>query len=225
MLTPYDWQEGIGNRAQYIEAKLEQGAPVIAVSIDAGILFYTLKRQGRKIFEIYDRLIFSGIGQQSDVEAVRVAALEFASREAFARSDDDVTIQRVATAVSTPLKRAFNDFNSAPFVVRGLFAEVGDAPSKDEYYAIDYDGEYTVNFGFGVVAGTNAVVESVLPRLKSLNPSASVDEALASLEEIYTAETRREGVSDADRWTGSSPQAVLLERTNVREDRFRIVLT
>ena len=28
MLTPYDWQEGIGNRAQYIEGKLAQGAPV-----------------------------------------------------------------------------------------------------------------------------------------------------------------------------------------------------
>ena len=81
MFTPYDWQEGIGHRAQYIQAKLAQGAPVIAVSIPAGILVFTYRRQSRKVYEIYDRIIFAGIGQQSDVEAVRIAALEFASKE------------------------------------------------------------------------------------------------------------------------------------------------
>jgi proteasome alpha subunit len=86
MYTPYDWQEGIGHRAQYIEAKLAQGAPVIGVSLDAGILFFTFRRQGRKLFEIYDRLIFGALGQQSDVESVRLAALEFCSREGFNRS-------------------------------------------------------------------------------------------------------------------------------------------
>jgi proteasome alpha subunit len=223
MLTPYDWQEGIGNRAQYIEAKLEQGAPVIALSIEEGILFFTYRRQGRKIFEIYDRLIFSGIGQQSDVEAVRVAALEFASREAFARSDDDVTIQRVATAVSTPLKRAFNDFNSAPFVVRGLFAEVSEDPTKDEYYAIDYDGEYTVSNGWGVVAGTSGVSESIGTRLGKEAKNLATDQAVATLRELYISETRKEGVSDDDRWRGFNAEAVLLERARAREDRFRIL--
>ena len=102
MFTPYDWQEGIGNRAQYIEGKLAQGSPVLAVSLEAGILVITYRRQVRKIFEIYDRIIYAGIGQQSDVEAIRMAALEFASKEAFNRSDEDVNGQRVATALSAP---------------------------------------------------------------------------------------------------------------------------
>src|SRR3569832_2774998 len=100
MFTPYDWQEGIGNRAQYIEAKLAQGAPVVAVSLEDGILVFTYRRQARKIYEVYDRLIFAGIGQQSDVEALRMAAVDFASQEGYNRSEQDVTIQRVATALS-----------------------------------------------------------------------------------------------------------------------------
>jgi len=71
MFTPYDWQEGIGNRAQYIEGKLAQGVPVLAISLSEGILIFTYRRQSRKICEIYDRLVFAAIGQQSDVEARR----------------------------------------------------------------------------------------------------------------------------------------------------------
>src|SRR5271170_6150411 len=103
MFTPYDWQEGIGNRAQYIEGKLATGSPVLAVSLPEGILVYTYRRQARKVYEIYDKLIFAAVGQQSDVEAIRIAALEFASREGYNRSEEDVTIQRVATGMSAPL--------------------------------------------------------------------------------------------------------------------------
>ena len=125
MYTPYDWQEGIGNRAQYIEGKLAAGSPVLAVSLPEGILVYTFRRQARKIFEIYDRLIFAAVGQQSDVESIRGSALDFASREGYNRSEEDVTIQRVATGISVPIKKAFGDFGTAPLVVRCLFAEVG----------------------------------------------------------------------------------------------------
>src|SRR3954462_3208733 len=124
MYTPYDWQESIGNRASYIEGKLSQGAPAMAVSLDAGILVFTYRSQAQKIYEIYDRLIFAAIGQQSDIEALRTAAVEFTHQEGYNRSEQDVTIQRVASAMSTPLKRSFGDFSTAPFVARGLFGEV-----------------------------------------------------------------------------------------------------
>ena len=91
MFTPYDWQEGIGNRASYIEGKLSQGAPVLAVSLDAGILVLTYRRMSRKVYELYDRLVFGAIGQQSDIEALRTAALEFAHSEGYNRSEQDVT--------------------------------------------------------------------------------------------------------------------------------------
>src|SRR5512143_199130 len=110
MLTPYDWQEAIGHRAQFVEARIATGVPVVAISLDEGILAATYRRHTRKLFEIYDRLMYAAIGQQSDAESLRVAAIDFAHREGFQRSEQDVTIQRVVTAMSQPIKEAFANF-------------------------------------------------------------------------------------------------------------------
>ena len=224
MFTPYDWQEGIGNRAQYIEGRLAQGAPVLAVSLDAGILVFTFRRQARKIFEIYDRLIFAGMGQQSDVEALRVAALEFASREGYNRSEEDVTIQRVATSMSGPIKRAFADFSASPVVARSLFGEVNASVEDDVFFALDYDGDYAMSRRFSVIAGTEAVVEAARERLSAIDASITPEAALNALREIWVAVQTPEDRSESDDPTkGLSPEAMLLERSNARENRFRLL--
>ncbi|RYG49538.1 hypothetical protein EON79_00910 [bacterium] len=219
MLTPYDWQEGIGNRAQYIEGKLAQGAPILAISLHSGILVFTFRRRARKIYEIYDRLIFAGLGQQSDVEAVRLAALEFASREGFQRSEADVTIQRVATAMSAPLKRAFGDFGASPLVARSLFAEVGETPEEDLYYILDYDGDFAPARRHAAVAGTLEAGARLDESLKGLDASLSAEEAMARLQEIW-----RSLESEGDhREDGLTAEAVLLERAGGRVNRFRLL--
>lgn len=224
MFTPYDWQEGIGNRAQYIEAKLSQGSPVLALSLDEGILVFTFRRQARKIFEIYDRLLFAGVGQQSDVEAIRTGALEFASREGYNRSEEDVTIQRVATAMSAPLKRAFADFGASPLVARSLFAEVNESPSEDLYYVLDYDGDYAMTRNFAVIAGETDVREAAVDKLKVLGNAGSAVDRVDSLREIWLAVMNLDGDRTPEGLTsGLSPEAVLLERSNARENRFRFL--
>ncbi len=106
MLTPYDFQENLQQRAQYIRNRLRAGSPVIGISYDNGVLLLALKRRGRKVYEVYDRLMFSAIGNQADVENLRLAAIDFAHQEGFVRSPDDVTIQRVVGfALSPALKR------------------------------------------------------------------------------------------------------------------------
>lgn len=219
MLTPYDWQEGIGNRAQYIEGKLAQGSPILAVSLDAGILAFTFRRRARKIYEIYDRLLFAGLGQQSDVEAVRLAALEFASREGFQRSEADVTIQRVATAMSAPLKKAFGDFGSSPLVARSLFAEVGDRIEDDAYYILDYDGDFAPARRHAAVAGTLEAGERLDEALKGIETSLSPDAAVERLKEIWRS-LETEGDHRED---GLTPEALLLERASGRVNRFRLL--
>lgn len=224
MFTPYDWQEGIGNRAQYIEGKLSQGSPVLALSLDEGILVFTYRRQARKIYEIFDRLIYAGVGQQSDVEAIRMAALEFASREGYNRSEEDVTIQRVATAMSAPLKKAFSDFGSSPLIARSLFAEVNATPDTDLYYEIDYDGDYSMTRHCAAVAGTTEVRESAFEKLKALGSSGSALHRVDSLKEIWLAAMNVDGDRANEVLTaGLSPEAVLLERSNARENRFRLL--
>ncbi len=223
MFTPYDWQEGIGNRAQYIEGRLAAGLPVLAVSLPDGILVYTFRRQARKIYEIYDRLVFSGVGQQADVEAMRMAALEFASREGYNRSDEDVTIHRVATAMSAPLKRAFSDFSASPIVARSLFAEVGPTPAEDLYYTLDYDGDYAQSRHRAAIAGTleaGAELEKQLTDFKETDPEAAMD----ALRSIWAKSVDPEGHKSEDEiFEGLRAEAMVVERSNARENRFRLL--
>lgn len=221
MLTPYDWQEGIGNRAQYIEGKLAQGAPVLALSRPEGILLFTYRRQARKIYEIYDRLVFAGVGQQSDVEALRNAALEFASKEGFQRSEEDVTIQRVVSAMSTPLKRAFADFGGAPWVARSLFAEVGERPEDDTYFVLDYDGDYAVSKGRAVVAGTLEAGESLEKALTDVG-DGSLDEAMERLKPVWAKAVDPEG-EKGDATSGLTLEVAVMDRRPGRENRFRLL--
>jgi proteasome alpha subunit len=224
MFTPYDWQEGIGNRAQYIEGKLAQGAPALAISLTEGILVFTYRRQGRKIYEIFDRLIFAGLGQQSDIEALRVAALEFASREGYNRSEEDVTIQRVATAMSSPLKKAFSDFSASPIVARALFGEVGPTPADDLYYAVDYDGDYTMHRQAAVIAGSLESSKAIRAKLLLLDFESDPASMVETLKQIYLQSIDPEASSSSeDALEGLSPEAVLLERSDARENRFRLL--
>lgn len=223
MITPFDWQEGIGNRAQYIEGKLKHGSPVVAVSLDAGILIYTRRRQTRKIYEIYDRLAFAGIGQQSDVEALRTAAVEFAHQEGYNRSEQDVTIQRVATAISSPVKRAFADFSTSPLVVRSLFAEVGSTPDEDQYFVLDYDGDYRSLRGGAIVSGVShdhSEAEAALSRVDRGSDAAS---AAKRLEEIWKMVVQSDEDAE-DLVDDFEPEALLVERETHRDDRFKSVV-
>lgn len=219
VFTPYDWQEGIGNRVQYIESKLAQGVPVLAVSIPDGIVAFTYRRQARKIFEVYDRLIFAGIGQQSDVEALRTAAVDFAHQEGYNRSEEDVTVQRVAMALSGPLKKAFADFNAAPVIARSLFAEVEDEASEDVYYTLDYDGDYTISRGFAFLTAVDDQAKVFRERLSSAAPKDSAS-AVEALREIFQAGCESAELPIAEFLEGLQPEAVLMRRSADRENRF-----
>lgn len=223
MFTPYDWQEGIGNRAQYIEGKLAQGVPVLAVSLADGILIFTYRRQSKKIYEVYDRLVFAAIGQQSDVESLRVAAVDFAHQEGYNRSEEDVTIQRVATAMSAPLKKAFADFSSAPLVARTLFAEVNETVEEDIYYTLDYDGDYALSRGSAILAGSEVqdlAFEGKLEPVKGLKP----DKAVEALRDIWQSGMESEERPLKELLAGLTAEAVLVERSDLHENRFRILL-
>lgn len=222
MFTPYDWQESIGHRASFIEAKLAQGSPALAVSLNAGILVFTYRRQARKIYEIYDRLIYAAIGQQSDIESLRSAAVEFTHQEGYNRSEQDVTIQRVASALSGPLKRSFADFQTAPFVARSLFGEVHATPEADLYYTLDYDGNFSVSKKFAAVAGTDTILNAIRAQLPTIDPSTTPEKALTKLKEIWAASLDPENEErDEDQSGDLVAEAVLLERSDERENRFR----
>lgn len=204
MLSPYDWQENLGHRAQYVEARLAPGLAVAAASCPEGLVLATFGRHGEKISEIYDRIALGALGLQSDIESLRVAAIEFAHQEGFQRAEADVTGMRVVTAVSAPIKRAFADFSFAPFVAKALIAELGETPEEDRAYILDYDGDYMGQTLPAVVSadgsGDSAIVEALRKPARTLAETKKrLQSALAGPEDAqFECAALRRGV-DGDR--------------------------
>lgn len=245
MYTPYDWNEAIRHRSEYIEARLVEGSPVAAVSCREGVLLLTVRAAQRKIFEVYDRLAFSGVGQHSDIEAVRLAAIDFAHQEGFTRSPDDVTLGRVVAAISPALKKAFGDPFAAPLVLRALFAEVGKTPEQDALTVMNYDGEFQVQRGAAAVAGSTYAEEQMAEILSPLAVFAGaapanreappLSDAAAVALRAWAAGRLHRRPADEDEPAGppdydavlsdalatGEVEAVLLERQTTRENRFR----
>ncbi|MCX7688878.1 MAG: hypothetical protein N2045_13000 [Fimbriimonadales bacterium] len=238
MLTPYDFQENLQQRAQYIRNRLRAGSPVIGISYDNGVLLLALKRRGRKVYEIYDRLMFSAIGNQADVENLRLAAIDFSHQEGFVRSPDDVTIQRVVGfALSPALKKAFGDPLTTPFVARALFAELHDAPERDLFYTLNYDGEFLPYERFAVIGGTTTAEEQATRYLEAnlsgvptfetgvalaltawgIAYEAAQQEDIDAVSEEAGRARLREMLSEAQVELG------ILERQTLRENRFRLI--
>lgn len=212
MLTPYDWQEGIGHRASFVESRLAKGAPVLALSHPEGIILVTGRRQTPKLSEIYDRIGMGAIGQQSDVEAIRVTAVEFAHREGFQRSEEDVTIQRLVAGLSVSVKRAFSDFGGSPLVARTLFVEVGETPEDDVFMILDFDGDYQTLRGAAALLGESDTTETVVTRLTETVMPPSLNEAAAELQRLW-----RTFVEDQE----LTEEAMVMDRSPLRENRFR----
>lgn len=216
MVTPYDWQEATRHRTQFVESRLSKGIPVLAASLDEGILMLTMTRRAHKIFEIYDKLMYGAIGQESDLESLRIMAIEFAHKEGYARSDDDVTIKRVVSAMSTPLKRAFADFNAPPFIVKALFAEVHPDPENDSYYILNYDGDFRVASNIAYLAGSpeaEDAIHNVLASVKSTS-KMNAQEAVEVLKPAFFAGLNPDGQQDIKKITEKlSPQVMLFQRS------------
>lgn len=220
MLSPYDWQEGIGHRAQYVEARLAGGSPVVAASFDDGIVLLTYRRSARKLFEVYDELAVGAIGQQSDVEALRQAAVDFAHQEGFNRSERDVTIQRVVNALSGPIKRAFADFQMVPVVARAIFAQVGANVGLDGYAMLDYDGDFHVRHQYGYVAPNAESAEVLEKHLGELKRDGlKRDAAIERLKEIWQAGYQAGASESSDE--NLSAEVAFLDRAPRGELRFR----
>jgi proteasome alpha subunit len=246
--SPYEWNESINQRNDYIEDKLKEGSPVVAVSYDNGLLLLTLRRSQRKIYEIYDRLMFSAIGNQSDIESIRTGAIDIAHREGFSRSPDDVSIQRiVGFAVSPSIKKIYADPFAAPVVLRALFAELGKKAAEDHLFIVSYDGEFISNQQMAAIAGTPFAESQMIDYLKSVTgetESTTLDNALKAAihawgigrmqtdpdaEEADDSEPANDKKADVRAFVnerledGWVVEAAVLERATTRESRYRLL--
>jgi proteasome alpha subunit len=254
MFTPYDYNEAIGHRKDAIDERLREGSPVVGLAYEGGLLLLTVRRSQRKVYEIYDRQMFSAIGMQSDIENIRLAVIQQAHQEGFERSPDDVSLQRlVGFYLSPALKKAFGDqWSGVPFVIRALFAEVARGRTGDVFYTLNYDGEFRQSAGAAVIAGTQAAEDRMLERIGEPEAVRSREDALRSALSAWSVgarvalKSRLTGKNDdddelnplrdldedeadrvflRDELKTGSVEAAVLERRGTRESRFRLLGT
>lgn len=227
MLSPYDWQQSISQRAQYIENRLRSGSPIVGLSIEDGCVLYTYRKNIRKVYEVYDRVMFSAIGQQADVESMRVTSIDFAHQEGYAHSEDDVKIGRlVGFALSGPMKRAFGDLTIAPFVIQALFAELNARQADDLFIWLHYDGDFFIQRNFAVVAGTRDGEERMTAFLSERYKSdMSFDQAFELADAAWRIGADRDvrGGPDEELVAGAYPEVGMLERNVAKVRRFRLL--
>ena len=187
--TPYDWNENVQHRVDYVENRLRQGSPVVGRVFDGGVLILSVRKSQRKVFEVFDHILFSAMGSQQDVEAIRLFSIDFAHQEGFTRSPDDVSVQRLlAGSLSPTLKKAFGDGFSAPFIFRGLYAELGRDASRDRFTTLNYDGEYAVYPLFAAIAGSSNAEQRMRESLEAHDAAApSLPEAVRYALEAWAA--------------------------------------
>ncbi len=227
MLSPYDWQESITQRGEYIEQRLRFGSPIVGISIKEGVLLYTYRKNVRKVYEVYDRIMFSAMGQQADVEAIRLAAVDFAHREGYLRSEQDVTGGRiVGSALSTPLREAFGDLTTTPRVVRCVFAELGAEPKDDHFFRLEYDGDFILRHEFCVAGGSDEADSRMAREMKKrYKVNLSLDEAIALADEIWKlgADIHGTGSPEMSLISDAHPEAGFLVRDTTHDRRFKVL--
>ncbi len=252
MYTPFDFSEAVGHRRDYIDERLREGSPVVGIATASGLMLVTIRRSQRKVFEIYDRHMFSAIGNQSDIEAIRLASINMAHQEGFERSPDDVTMHRlVGFTLSPAIKKGFGDQMVVPFVLKALFAEAGTGTGADGFYVLNYDGEFRRSERAAVVAGSAAAEDKMLERLGDLEALGSlpVPQALdlalrawcagarVALQQSVIGRRDDDDISPLkavegeeadkaflhDELKDASVEAALLERKSAKDVRFRLL--
>jgi 20S proteasome alpha/beta subunit len=145
--------------------------------------------------------------------------VEFAHREGYTRSEQDVTIQRVVTSVSAPIKKAFSDFSYAPILARSLFVELGSQPDQDQFYSVDFDGDYHLQRDSVTLTGRDTAKQNLhetIPR------KTSVEKAVPLLKEYWLKLASNDGENEVS-MDGLVPDILLLERGTDRENVFRSI--
>ncbi|MGF1656867.1 MAG: hypothetical protein ACFCU3_07820 [Verrucomicrobiales bacterium] len=231
--NPHRWIEAIQNRREYIAEQLAGGRPVVALSVEDGILVAAITEERPKIFEIYDRIAMAAMGHPADVERLRAQALEVCSAEGFARSPDDVSLRRLLHYSLSPiLKAGFENVYGAPLLLRVLWAEVAQERTEDSLVILDYDGampeEGLVHGPFrgAVLCSTNdqekratRIFQERLEKADETNLRG--ERAIDFLQGVLAAARLEEDVPDAEDF---GPQAIQAWRSKYPSEKMDVIL-
>ncbi|HLG22277.1 MAG TPA: hypothetical protein VI382_05630 [Candidatus Manganitrophaceae bacterium] len=221
---PYRWVEAIRNRREYLEEQLASGAPIVSLPFQNGLLLATIGGGTAKLYEIYDQIVFGGIGHPADLEKLRTVVLDLSHVEGFNRSPTDVTVRRLIKFGLAPLvKQAFEEALHAPYICKIVMAEVSAPSGKPLFVRLNYDGVFEESEATAVLAPTPQIGR----RMEAFLNAAGETGAL-SLSDAVQLALRTWAVSKLPSDTENEPPAPgqldLLLKKSLQEGTVEIVL-
>jgi proteasome alpha subunit len=149
------------DRADYARKGIARGRSLIGMSCDEAILICAENpsRLLRKIYEIYDRIAFAGVGKYNEFDQLRIAGVRSADLKGYAYSREDVDGRSLANGYAQSLGNVFTH-EMKPMEVEILIAEVSNGPDDDRLFHILYDGTLIDEASFTVLGGDAEAVRN-----------------------------------------------------------------
>lgn len=167
------------DRADYARKGIARGRALIGTIYDRGVLLCAENpsRSLHKIFEIYDRIGFAGVGKYNEFDQLRVAGVRHADTKGYAYSRDDVDARSLANLYAQYLGQVFTH-EVKPLEVEILVAELGVRVEDSQLFHILYDGTVVDEAHFAVLGGdADAITERFAP---AFSASWSLMQALSA---------------------------------------------
>ena len=170
------------DRADYARKGIARGRSLIGMSCDEAILICAENpsRLLRKIYEIYDRIAFAGVGKYNEFDQLRIAGVRSADLKGYAYSREDVDGRSLANGYAQSLGNVFTH-EMKPMEVEILIAEVSNGPDDDRLFHILYDGTLIDEASFTVLGGDAEAVRNRVASEFEATPSLADGLRLAAL--------------------------------------------
>jgi proteasome alpha subunit len=185
------------DRSEFAHKGIARGKSVVGLEYADGLLFVAENPSAtlHKISEIYDRILFAGVGKYSEFEDLRISGVRLADLRGYSYGREDVRARDLANAYSQALSTIFTT-QMKPYEVEILVGEVAIDDGGSEIYHILFDGTVTDEQGYVAIGGhadelTNAVKIAYQP---GWDLATGVREAVKALRAAEKREVEAESI-------------------------------
>lgn len=230
---PYRWVEAIRNRREYLDEQLSVGSPIVALPYEDGILMATFGDDTPKLFEVYDRIAFGGIGHPADLEKLRNVVLDNAHVEGFNRSPDDVSVRRLMQFGLAPMvKQGFEEVLHAPFITKIGMVEIHPLSASPLFFRLNYDGVFESTTSHLILAGTaeqTRQMETTLSSMRDKNKEGPIPRTFDDVLKVALRTWAASGIEtdSDDKAASESPTTETLDqklRETLKDRSLEVIL-
>ena len=201
------------DRSEFAHKGIARGKSVVGVEYADGLLFLAENPSAtlHKISEIYDRIVFAGVGKYSEFEDLRISGVRLADLRGYSYDREDVRARDLANAYSQALSTIFTQ-QMKPYEVEILVGEVAEDGGHNEIYHVLFDGTVTDEHGHVAIGGhaedlSRAVRDAFHP---GWDLATAVREAVKALSSAESRQVEPEQI-----------EAGVLDRTRTSRRKFR----